>query len=53
VATDLNTLATVTFASGPLPQAVRASISIPGVFLLFWIATATIWSTAASSKPAH
>jgi NTE family protein len=32
VATDLNTLATVTFASGPLPQAVRASISIPGVF---------------------
>ena len=32
VATDLNTLAPVTFASGPLPQAVRASISIPGVF---------------------
>src|SRR5271157_1647991 len=32
VATDLNTLATVTFAAGPLPQAVRASISIPGVF---------------------
>ena len=32
VATDLNTLETVTFASGPLPQAVRASISIPGVF---------------------
>jgi len=32
VATDLNSLATVTFASGPLPQAVRASISIPGVF---------------------
>jgi NTE family protein len=32
VATDLNTLAAVTFASGPLPQAVRASISIPGVF---------------------
>jgi len=32
VATDLNTLASVTFASGPLPQAVRASISIPGVF---------------------
>jgi NTE family protein len=32
VATDLDTLATVTFASGPLPQAVRASISIPGVF---------------------
>ncbi|MGD0548811.1 MAG: patatin-like phospholipase family protein [Terracidiphilus sp.] len=32
VATDLNTLQTVIFASGPLPQAVRASISIPGVF---------------------
>lgn len=32
VATDLNTLAPVTFASGPLPLAVRASISIPGVF---------------------
>ena len=32
VATDLNTLASVNFASGPLPQAVRASISIPGVF---------------------
>ena len=32
VATDLNTLVPVTFASGPLPQAVRASISIPGVF---------------------
>jgi len=32
VATDLNTLSSVTFASGPLPQAVRASISIPGVF---------------------
>ena len=32
VATDLNSLETVTFASGPLPQAVRASISIPGVF---------------------
>jgi NTE family protein len=32
VATDLNTLQTVTFASGPLPEAVRASISIPGVF---------------------
>ncbi|MGA2276890.1 MAG: patatin-like phospholipase family protein [Terracidiphilus sp.] len=31
-ATDLNTLKTVTFAAGPLPQAVRASISIPGVF---------------------
>ena len=32
VATDMNTLQPVTFASGPLPQAVRASISIPGVF---------------------
>ncbi len=32
VATDLTTLEPVTFASGPLPQAVRASISIPGVF---------------------
>jgi NTE family protein len=32
VATDLNTLTPVIFASGPLPQAVRASISIPGVF---------------------
>ena len=32
VATDLNTLRAVTFSSGPLPQAVRASISIPGVF---------------------
>jgi len=32
VATDLNTLQPVTFAGGPLPQAVRASISIPGVF---------------------
>jgi NTE family protein len=32
VATDLNTLQAVTFSSGPLPQAVRASISIPGVF---------------------
>ena len=32
VATDLNTLKSVTFASGPLPQAIRASISIPGVF---------------------
>jgi NTE family protein len=32
VATDLNTLTTVTFASGPLPHAVRASISIPGIF---------------------
>jgi NTE family protein len=32
VATDLNTLQPVTFAGGPLPQAIRASISIPGVF---------------------
>ena len=32
VATDLNTLQSVSFASGPLPLAVRASISIPGVF---------------------
>jgi len=32
VATDLNTLQSVTFSSGPLPLAVRASISIPGVF---------------------
>ena len=32
VATDLNTLQAVTFVHGPLPQAVRASISIPGVF---------------------
>jgi NTE family protein len=32
VAADLNTLQPVTFAAGPMPQAVRASISIPGVF---------------------
>lgn len=32
VATDLNTLGPVVFAAGPLPSAVRASISIPGVF---------------------
>ena len=32
VATDLNTLSPVTLTSGSLPQAVRASISIPGVF---------------------
>jgi NTE family protein len=32
VAADLNTLQPVTFAAGPLPQAIRASISIPGVF---------------------
>jgi NTE family protein len=32
VATDLNTLKSVTFGAGPLPEAIRASISIPGVF---------------------
>jgi len=32
VATDLNSLTSISFASGPLPRAVRASISIPGVF---------------------
>jgi NTE family protein len=32
VATDLTTLQPVTFSSGPLPLAVRASLSIPGVF---------------------
>ena len=32
MATDLNTLEPVSFASGPLPAAVRASISLPGVF---------------------
>ena len=32
VATDLNTQESVTFSTGPLPQAVRASISLPGVF---------------------
>jgi NTE family protein len=32
VATDLNTFLPVTLSAGPLPQAVRASISIPGVF---------------------
>jgi NTE family protein len=32
VATDLTTLHSIDFSSGPLPQAVRASISIPGVF---------------------
>jgi NTE family protein len=31
VATDLNTLQAVTFSTGPLPEAVRASISIPGL----------------------
>ena len=32
VATDLTTLKAVTFSQGPLPVAVRASISIPGIF---------------------
>jgi NTE family protein len=32
VATDLDTLRSITFSGGPLPQTVRASISIPGVF---------------------
>ena len=32
VATDLNTLQAVVIDHGPLPQAVRASVSIPGVF---------------------
>ncbi len=32
LSTDLNTARTVTFARGSLPNAVRASISIPGVF---------------------
>ncbi len=32
VATDLNTLQAVVLAGGPMPQAVRASIAIPGVF---------------------
>jgi NTE family protein len=32
VAADLNTFQSVTFSSGPLAQAVRASISLPGVF---------------------
>ena len=32
IATDLNTFQPVVFDGGPLPQAVRASISIPGVF---------------------
>ena len=32
VATDLNTLQTLSFSGGPLPEAVRASISIPGIF---------------------
>ena len=34
-ATDLNTAKTVTFARGSLPDAVRASASIPGVFRPF------------------
>lgn len=32
VATDLNTLQAVVFASGPVPSAVRASIAFPGIF---------------------
>jgi NTE family protein len=32
VATDLNDFQSLTISSGPLPQAVRASISIPGLF---------------------
>src|SRR5216683_98705 len=32
VATDLNSLEPVVFSGGPMPQAVRASISIPGIF---------------------
>jgi len=32
VATDLNTLQPVVFDGGPMPQAVRASVAIPGVF---------------------
>ena len=32
VATDLNSLQPITFSAGPMPQAVRASISIPGIF---------------------
>ena len=32
VATDLTTLKAITFSRGPLPVAVRASISIPGIF---------------------
>ncbi len=32
VATDLNTMRQVVFDGGPMPQAIRASISIPGVF---------------------
>jgi NTE family protein len=32
VATDLNTMQPVVFDGGPMPQALRASIAIPGVF---------------------
>jgi NTE family protein len=32
VATDLNTMEPVVFDSGPLPEAIRASLSIPGIF---------------------
>jgi NTE family protein len=32
VSTDLNTLQKVVFRGGPMPQAIRASISIPGLF---------------------
>ncbi len=32
VATDLNTLEPVVFHNGPMPNAIRASISIPGIF---------------------
>jgi len=32
VATDLNTMQPIVFAGGSMPQAVRASISIPGIF---------------------
>ena len=32
VATDLNTLQPVAFDGGPMPQAVRASVAIPGIF---------------------
>ena len=32
VAIDLNTFQAITFSNGPLPESVRASISIPGIF---------------------
>jgi NTE family protein len=32
VATDLNTMQPVVFDGGPMPQAVRASVAIPGIF---------------------